>query len=382
MITCPLCKDATEKPIIMTRSPVFACVGVLNSEPETINETAILELRQCCACGFIFNAAFDPNKVRRGYRDRDYVLKKTISSAMSRGLQGIREAILSRLPFDATLVEIGSGDGQMIRSLAPHAAKVYTIDPSMESFGAGSMGNITHVNEFFRTSLLPKKPDFIIFRHLLEHISDPAEFLDAVIGSLANDGVIYVEVPNMVEIVTSRRFYDIFHDHFSYFQRNVLINALMVRGMETTDELDLFGGQHMGLFLRKSPVFSRVLPFTLYDSNLQKTMNAEAAKLDTAMSQARNAAIYGAGAHGNSVLNWLTTENIIKISYCFDCDEKKHGRYLQGSRIKIIPPSAAALEVVDTILLASSLYEAEIAADLRRAGFPGRLISTVKGLTW
>ncbi|KQI14055.1 SAM-dependent methlyltransferase, partial [Campylobacter coli CVM 41953] len=73
-----------------------------------------------------------------------------------------------------------------------------------------------------------------------------------VVKLLENNGIIYIEVPNIEEIIEHKRFYDIFNDHCGYYQKNVLINTLKSLGCEFIDEIYLFRGQHMGLFFRKN----------------------------------------------------------------------------------------------------------------------------------
>ncbi|MFY4755324.1 methyltransferase domain-containing protein [Campylobacter jejuni] len=90
------------------------------------------------------------------------------------------------------------------------------------------ISNLKHIQGFFNFNIskdkLEYKIDFIIFRHLLEYINIPLSFLKDVVKLLENNGIIYIEVPNIEEIIKHKRFYDIFNDHCGYYQKNVLIN--------------------------------------------------------------------------------------------------------------------------------------------------------------
>ncbi|WP_252972765.1 methyltransferase domain-containing protein [Campylobacter helveticus] len=93
---------------------------------------------------------------------------------------------------------------------------------------------------------LKHKIDFVIFRHLLEHIDIPREFLESVVRFLENDAMIYIEVPNAEEIFESKGFYEIRHEHCGYWDKATLL------GCELVESVEYYEKQWIGLFFKKN----------------------------------------------------------------------------------------------------------------------------------
>lgn len=90
----------------------------------------------------------------------------------------------------------------------------------------------------------------------------------------------------------------------------------------------------------------------------------------------KNIAIYGAGAHGNSLINLLSNTNKQKIQKCFDLDERKQSKFLQFSNAKIEKPNIENLKNIDYIIIAAPLYEQEIIKYLRNNSYNKDIIAT------
>jgi FlaA1/EpsC-like NDP-sugar epimerase len=104
--------------------------------------------------------------------------------------------------------------------------------------------------------------------------------------------------------------------------------------------------------------------------------NQKANSINSILKTTKKIAIYGAGGHGNCILNYLEKSIKSAIKLCFDKDKTKQNKYLQSSNIKITPPTTENLSSIDTILIASALYENEIVKDLRKIGFKGKILKT------
>lgn len=380
-IKCPLCNCLHNANVLFFKENVFASVGRIDPKPNLIPNLVKIELVQCQNCGYIFNNAFNLKKINEEYNSSNYVLKKIISPLMSKNLTTIKDEILEFTTTASSILEIGCGDGALACAISPYVNHVYTMDPSIESIQVNSMQNITHINDYYSleraSSVINEKVDMIILRHLLEHISKPFEFIDEINSMLNQYGTIYIEVPNVEEIIESRRFYDIFHDHFGYFSKSVLINFLANIGFSLKKTIKLFNEQHIGLFFvkdNKKNKTDKINNFYSY-SICQKFLN-NITKINEIISNNHNIAIYGAGAHGNSLLNYIEPSNIEKIKICLDKDKSKQDKYLQASSIKIQEPSMNNFKKIDLIIIASSLYEQEIINEILRLGYKGNILKT------
>src|SRR5688572_2448537 len=76
---CPLCGNADTKPIVTrTRVPVHQNLVLRGREEARALGQGRLEMRLCAACGWAFNAAFDPALLQYG---KDYDNSQACSPA-------------------------------------------------------------------------------------------------------------------------------------------------------------------------------------------------------------------------------------------------------------------------------------------------------------
>ncbi|EAH4690644.1 SAM-dependent methyltransferase, partial [Campylobacter jejuni] len=146
------------------------------------------------------------------------------------------------------------------------------------------------------------------------------------------------------------------------------------------DEIFLYREQHMGLFFRKNTNICDInkLNFKLFDKNIYTLFQENIRKLNNLLHDYNNIAIYGSGAHGNTIITFI--DNSEKIKKCFDLDIRKQGMYLQNSSIIIQEPNIENFKDLEAIIIAAPLYEEEIIRSLREKGYKGDIIATEKEL--
>lgn len=335
---------------------------------------AIITLFQCQDCGYIFNATFDIEKIKKEYQSSGYFSRKVVSKQMNSAIAIISEKLIPYLNQESVCLEIAPGSGDMVAAIAKYVKLIYTIDPSLVSLEIENVRNLQHIQGFFEYKIVKKhlksKVDFIIFRHLLEHIPEPMLFLRDVMRLLREGGMIYVEVPNIDEFIEHKRFYEIFNDHCGYYQKSVLKNALSSLNCEFIDEVSLFSNQHMGLLFKKneSAIFKH------FGSDLSRGFLENLALLQRTLLPYKRIAIYGSGAHGNTLISFL--DNTGQIIKCFDLDSRKCGKFLQNSDILVCAPTRENFLDIDCICIAAPLYENEILKNLREWGYDGDIVAT------
>lgn len=219
----------------------------------------------------------------------------------------------------------------MVYALAPHFRHFYTIDPSHTPQKLPSnIKNLTHIRTLFDATLLKSvlkhRVDFVIFRHLLEHINTACEFLNSVVKLVENGAMIYIKIPNAEEIFKNKRFYELSRKHCGYWTKVVLINALAVLGCEFVERLEYYDGQRMGLFFRKTDKSFKQEEVLFYDTSLNEVLNLELRKLEKLSKPFKNVALYGAGGHANSLISYLSEEVYLKIKCAIDKDKRRVGR--------------------------------------------------------
>ncbi|EOW3521294.1 class I SAM-dependent methyltransferase [Campylobacter coli] len=400
MIKCSLCESNIEANILFKIDNVFASNVLFSYKNynELIKKNAKIEygrgecsisLCQCSNCGFIFNSEFDLDKMISAYSSDEYCQQRNFTNQLNQHIIDTGEKILSYLKNskNTCIAEIASGQGDLLRFLSNHVGYIYSIDPSPISNSIKDIANIEHVQEFFNYEAMAKrinkKINMIICRHVIEHLDNPRDVLRSIIKLLEDDGILYIEVPDMQEIIHHNRFCDIYHDHYGYYQKNTLINILQELGCEFLDRVTYFNGQHQGFFFRKKLNFSFLpLKFELYNSSLvREKLNKVILSINEIMKRYKNIGIYGAGGNSNIFLNSVENYNLRNIKKAFDKNETKHGKFLQNTNIEICEPSKENLRDIDCIIMVMPIcedvvYKQEIELFIKNGIFKGDVYKT------
>lgn len=146
----------------------------------------------------------------------------------------------------ATIVEIGPGRGRLAWWARARGANVIAIEPCVE-FAAGLRdAGITTLNDTLM-SLDPAAvgaADVVVIRHVLEHFLDPNEALIRIRGFLRDNGVLVVEVPNILEPYRSLDRYFLRYVHPSSFSPLTLEALLAKNGFGVQAAMACSAGVH------------------------------------------------------------------------------------------------------------------------------------------
>jgi len=135
------------------------------------------------------------NETNNYYRNKFEYSDGRLNENIMRSRSKIILKNLSKLNrYGKTLLDIGAGLGFFVEEAKKVGLKVIGIDPS-KNFTPNAVLNI-NFEEFIR--LHPqKKFDFITLIHVIEHVRDPIIFLHQALTRLNQNGVLYIETPNL-----------------------------------------------------------------------------------------------------------------------------------------------------------------------------------------
>ena len=139
-------------------------------------------------------------------------------------------------PSGKSILDIGSGIGYSGIIAGKYDLNYVGIEPNITLFNhAKNTLKINCINDYFPSSKIEKKFDFIILDNVLEHIYTPKSFFDEIINRLNPGGVLFLACPptdwlrillSTNEILKnssiSRSFtiFDDLHEHVNYFSNN------------------------------------------------------------------------------------------------------------------------------------------------------------------
>jgi len=304
--------------------------------------------------GLIHNQAFQPELMQY---DADYQNEQAVSSVFRTHLDEVA-AIIQTHFADQTLIEVGCGKGYFLEHLLARGFAITGLDPSYE-------GDSPHVIKQYFTPQIGLSANGIMLRHVLEHVSDPVEFLRHIRDSNGGAGRIYIEVPCFEWICAHRAWFDIFYEHVNYFRASDfqrMFGTLHQAG-------HVFGGQYQyvvaDLATLRAPHLAASDDFT-FPADFLATVERYAGLIKAQGGQggrgsANRAVIWGGASKG--VIFALHMQRAgASIDYVIDINPAKQDRYLAATGLKVSSPEEvlAQLEPGATIFVMNGNYLPEI----------------------
>jgi SAM-dependent methyltransferase len=114
------------------------------------------------------------------------------------------------------LLEIGCGKGRFMEAAKNAGLMAYGIEPSPRSYAFAStrLGEAVAsvgVEQIDQVSSFPKKYDYVMLWHVLEHLDDPHYILLKIRSLLANGGRVVIAVPNFASLQARQGRADWYH---------------------------------------------------------------------------------------------------------------------------------------------------------------------------
>ncbi len=339
-----------------------------------------LRLRQCLACGLIFNAAFDVSLIPY---DERYENRQCFSPAFHDHLSTLADDLITRHALqNARVLEVGCGKGDFLRLLCERAgARGVGYDTSYEGPPGSARSKLRFFKQYVAARDIHSPFDAIICRHVVEHIGPIGEFLRELcaIATAAGDPVTVIETPSFEWIARHLCFWDIFNEHCNYFTLPCLARLCEQAGFEVVDQRLAFGDQYQVIELKvrreARPTSARArIPVRL--GTFARQSEAQIGRLEQQVTRAtkRNAwAIWGAGAKGVALVNRLGR---VRPSFVIDSNPAKQGCFIPGTRVPVIAPDDPRIAGLSLVLIANPNYWREITSTLRQHGFAPTILTT------
>jgi SAM-dependent methyltransferase len=125
---------------------------------------------------------------------------------------------------DTKVLEIGCGEGQVLQRLAKDGVSCVGLEPGPQVMQIAGE-NLSIIKDFFPSPQVKDKFDLILHFGVLEHISDPVNFLLQQQQHLKEDGVIICAFPNCEPDLEAGDISMFLHEHYNYFSKEGIINA-------------------------------------------------------------------------------------------------------------------------------------------------------------
>lgn len=325
--------------------------------------------------------------------DRDYAYFSSVSQSWLRHAADYCQTIRERLALDADslVIEVAANDGYLLKNFVAAGIPCLGIEPTASTAGAAEALGIPILREFFGDALAHRlagqgrRADLIVGNNVYAHVPDINDFTAGLKTALKPAGTITLEFPHLLRLIESAQFDTVYHEHYSYLSLQTVSRIFERAGLRIWDveELTTHGGSlriygcHAEHGREPTAAVAKVLAherdFGLADLTVYRAFQPRADRIKNDLLAFlieqrrldRRVAAYGAAAKGNTLLNYAGVKPDL-LAYVCDAAPSKQGKFLPGSHIPILPPTALTERQPDILLILPWNIRAEIVADYRR----------------
>ena len=284
------------------------------------------------------------------------------------------------------ILEIASNDGTFIKVLKKKFNSfTIGVEPAKNLAKKANSKKIFTINNYFNEKVSNSIKnrfsnfDFIFARNVIAHLNNPNEAFKGVENLLKNEGILVLEVPHLLNILTKNQYDNIFHEHVGFHSLKSIKDLCKINNLKVFDvEIISSQGGSIRCYIcknistrkitkrtknifnieKKSKLFLRkkLEKFKFKIKNHSKKMNELIKKLKN---RRNKISVYGASGKGQALMQFCKIDNKF-IDHVFDKSKLKQGRFTPGTNIKIMDPKYISKKKPDYLIILSWNIKDEI----------------------
>ncbi len=296
----------------------------------------------------------------------EYAYFSSYSSSWLQHSKRYTQDIAKRFGLGANdlVVELASNDGYLLQYFVEQKIPVLGIEPAANVAKVAVEKGVSTLVRFFGTELARelaasgKRPNVLLGNNVLAQVPDLNDFVEGMKILLKPDGIITMEFPHLLRLIEENQFDTIYHEHFSYFSFLTSESIFAAHGLTLFDveELPTHGGS-LRIYARHAedhskPVMPRVEElrrreqeaglnhldrYASFEENVRETKRKLLEFLIRVRREGNKVVGYGAPGKGNTLLNYCGIRTDF-LEFTVDRNPYKHGKFLPGTHIPILPP--------------------------------------------
>ncbi|MDP7017980.1 MAG: class I SAM-dependent methyltransferase [Pirellulaceae bacterium] len=291
---------------------------------------------------------------------------------------------------ESRVVELASNDGYLLQYFVERDIPCLGVEPASNCAEAARAKGVPTRNVFFGCETADGlasegwQADLVIGNNVLAHVPDINDFVGGIRRLLAPGGVNTMEFPHLMRLVEGNQFDTIYQEHYCYLSLIAVQAIYAAHRMVIFDveEIPTHGGS-LRIYARRvedaslevhdsvtrivaeerAAGYDRIETYRSFSQQVVDTKNGLLNFLLRAKAEGKTVAGYGAPGKATTLLNYCGVRGDF-IEYMVDRNPYKHGRYMPGTRIPVLPVEQIAATKPDYVLILPWNLKDEIAAQL------------------
>ncbi len=392
---CRACKSTDLKLFFDLGEQPFA--NALLNSPDEPEKRYPLSLSFCENCSLVqLNHTADPKELFSNY----FWVTGTSKTANEYARRFMSELVSRAGKEKGFVLEVASNDGVFLKPFIENGYKVLGVDPAKNIVDMAVKDGVPTLCEFFGDEVAQKirkeyGPAQMVFaRHVFPHVANTHDFLKGLHTTLADDGVLAIEVHYAKTILDELHYDSIYHEHLCYFTLKSLEKLLNDFGLYVFDliigpisggALVVYAKKQNGpqskavTDLRESEVRGKTNELASWQEFAKRSLEhkkelvSELAKIKKELLNIFRSvndkkglvAGWGASARSSTMLNFCGIDSNT-LPVIIDLNPLKQGHWTAGTHIRIDTPEAVLALKPDYILILAWNFSKEIMDMLKK----------------
>lgn len=369
---CPVCHHTVAVPFFEGGLQPLATLGW----PTSADEAKAMprhphDFVQCPQCSHVWNRSFSYDAIP--YEKNPNRMFNT-GSIWKGHLAATRDLVLAHLSGSPTVVDVGCGEGHFVRGLSEARSgngRFLGFDPNVTpESGIG----VEFQARYFKplVDIPAVAPDVVIMRHVLEHLTDAAAFVDQLAwgaSQIDKPVLFFAETPCIDRVFETNRLADFFYEHPSQFT-TASFRALMERGGQVEVLSHGYDGEVIYALVRLNISKARMgsaNSAAAFVNRADQSRLQIRAQINGLAKRGERVAIWGGTGKGAAFIHQFGID-ADRFPIVVDSDPDKVGTFVPGTGQQIQFRDLLKSAPIDIIIIPTQWRAKDIVAEMDREG--------------
>lgn len=361
----------------------FLDAGQLN-EPEVHYP---LDVMLCENCGLVQLGYVVPPEIL--YKN-DYPYESSITNQGRLHWKELAKTVKDTFGYDSKqlVIDIGSNVGVLLEEFRNEGFRILGIEPAPNIAKLAEERGVETINNFIGVNIAQQivkekgKAQFITATNVFAHIDDLDSFVNSIKILLEEKGILVIEAPYLLKLLSNIEYDTIYHEHLSYLSLKPLMHLFKRFEMEVVhvEEREIHGGTFRVYIARNGQhrIKSEVAKFlereerdeiNSYSNLFEFAKKVEKQRADLTWminnikQEGKRIAVVSAPAKGMTLLNYCHLGKEC-IDFATEKSKLKIGKFTPGMHIPVVTDDELINKMPEYALILAWNFADEIMANL------------------